>query len=616
MSWLTDLYETKIIDKKLLPSAHSTANAQIEITVFDNGDFAKAEIIPKIERENGDKDYITVIPVTEKSGGRSSGVSAHPLHDKLEYVASDFSKFYKPYPDDKKNINKLEAKFSDYIKELSAWANSDYSCDEIKAIKKYVEKGTIVADLIEEDILKVENDILTNEKIATVDQRDCFVRFNVITLDIPLYKDPKFYDLYSKYSSEKNAMGEKALCYITGDEKICAEKHSSKICHAGDKSKLISSNGTNFEYKGRFTNAKQAVGVSTEVSEKAHNNLKFLIENQGFKTGTLTIVAWEKKGAKIISPMKATHEIFEGICEDENISLGETYATRLRNAVNGYHADLETKSQIVVLSLEAATTGRLSVALYEKFDGSDFMKNIEYWHESVAWKHRYFKLNDKNKYESKWTFGAPSPKTIAESCFGKNSEKAVQYAIKRILPCIILGKKFPKDLMQSAIKRCVNPLSYENKNDFINQVAITCAIIRKIKKDYLKEEITMALDENSRDRSYLFGRLLSTAQKLEEEALRLDNVSRDTTSERLMSQFVKVPAKTFAVIEDRLSPYKSKLKSSKRTYLISYLQKIYDLFETNDFNNMPLNEMYLLGYNQQMNDFYKSKTDENKTEEE
>ncbi len=616
MSWLTDLYETKIVNEELIPPAHSTANAQITITVLPNGDFSNATIIPK---EKNSSDYITVIPVTKNSGGRSSGVAAHPLHDKLEYIAGDYLEFYKPL-EKEKSKKKLDEKFPDYIKEISSWADSNYSSPEIIAIKNYVEKGTIISDLISADILKVEDNILTADKISSVDQRDCFVRFNVSSCDEPLYKDAKFCDLYSKYANEKDSVGEKSLCYVTGEQKVCADKHPAKICHAGDKSKLISSNGTNFEYKGRFTDSKQAAEISTEVSEKAHNNLKFLIQTQGFRIGTLTIVAWEKKGAKIIPPMKSTHDIFEEYedyddddDDDEFISLGETYARRLKNAMNGFNADLETKSEIVVLALEAATTGRLSVAFYEKFDGSTFMKNIEYWHENTAWKHSSY---SKKKDKSIWVYGAPSPKKIAEACFGKNSEKAAQSTVKRILPCIILGKKFPKDLMYSAVKRCINPLSYEFKTEFSNQVAITCTIIKKVKKDYFKEEISMALDENLRNRSYLFGRLLAAAQKLEEDALRLDNISRETAAERYMSQFVKVPAKTFAVIEDRLSTYKGKLKSKGKTYMVGYLQKIYDLIETEDFNNTSLDEMYLLGYNQQMNYFYTSKKDDNKNTEE
>ena len=98
MSWISDLYETyesnfdmrrlnSNADETPLPISHTTQNAQIEITIDQNGDFITAEAI-------ADKDLaLTIIPVTEDSAARSSGPCAHPLEDKLEYIAGDFSQY-------------------------------------------------------------------------------------------------------------------------------------------------------------------------------------------------------------------------------------------------------------------------------------------------------------------------------------------------------------------------------------------------------------------------------------------------------------------------------------------------------------------------------------------
>ena len=78
MSWIQKLYDTyencssevgvvKDIEKTpLLPIAHSTQNAQIEIVINGKGDFIRARLLEKDES-------ITVIPVTEASATRSSG---------------------------------------------------------------------------------------------------------------------------------------------------------------------------------------------------------------------------------------------------------------------------------------------------------------------------------------------------------------------------------------------------------------------------------------------------------------------------------------------------------------------------------------------------------------
>ena len=95
MSWIQKLYETyencrshvgDFNDRvPLLPICHTPQNAHIEIAVDGTGNFLRAAVVTS--------DHSTIIPCTEESGGRA-GVrpTCHPLCDKLQYVAGDFSK--------------------------------------------------------------------------------------------------------------------------------------------------------------------------------------------------------------------------------------------------------------------------------------------------------------------------------------------------------------------------------------------------------------------------------------------------------------------------------------------------------------------------------------------
>ena len=135
MGWLSDLYETyesnleqvgKGLDSKavLLPVAHSTQNAQIEIVLNEKGEFLSAKTIDK-------DNAITVIPVTEDSATRSSGNTPHPLEDKLVYIAGDYSQHT--------GIDNTD-KYKKFMEQLNAWRNSAYSSWEIEAIASYLEK--------------------------------------------------------------------------------------------------------------------------------------------------------------------------------------------------------------------------------------------------------------------------------------------------------------------------------------------------------------------------------------------------------------------------------------------------------------------------------------------
>ena len=95
LSWTNELYNVyeKAVgtekaegENSLLPISHSTANAQIELTIDEEGEFVSAN---SINKENA----VTIIPVTEDSGTRSSGIAPMPLADKLVYIAGDYPQY-------------------------------------------------------------------------------------------------------------------------------------------------------------------------------------------------------------------------------------------------------------------------------------------------------------------------------------------------------------------------------------------------------------------------------------------------------------------------------------------------------------------------------------------
>ena len=126
----------------MLPIAHSTANAQIEITINAMGQLLACA---KVEKGN----EVTIIPVTEDSASRSSGVAPHSLCDKLCYIAKDYSFYTKE--------NKEEY-FEKYIEQLSGWVKSGSVHPMVEAIYRYLSKGTVIYDLLEAGILELDAD--------------------------------------------------------------------------------------------------------------------------------------------------------------------------------------------------------------------------------------------------------------------------------------------------------------------------------------------------------------------------------------------------------------------------------------------------------------------------
>ena len=86
---------------------------------------------------------------------------------------------------------------------------------------------------------------------------------------------------------------------------------------AATVAKLISSNDTSgFTFLGRFIDADQACGVGFDVTQKAHNALRWLIGRQACRDGDQVVVAWAVSGEPIPDPFANTYELF-GIEADQ-----------------------------------------------------------------------------------------------------------------------------------------------------------------------------------------------------------------------------------------------------------------------------------------------------------
>ncbi|MGN1133950.1 MAG: type I-C CRISPR-associated protein Cas8c/Csd1 [Oscillospiraceae bacterium] len=621
MSWTDELYKIyenncgrDDIQPPMLPISHSTANAQIELTVNENGDFVAASKIDK-------SDAVTIIPVTDDSAARSSGICPHPFADKFVYIAGDYQKYATG-----KNADNSKY-FDAYIQQLKGWAESEYSHKAVKAVYKYLEKAELISDLVKCGVLVTDEEtenLKDKEKIAGIAQEECFVRFKVNYDDInhitATWKDKTLYDSFIAYNS--SILDNIQLCYATGKELPSTYKHPSKIRNAGDKAKLISANDeSGFSYRGRFNNKEQAISVSYDFSQKMHNGLKWLIQRQGVSIeNSLMLVVWESALQELPKITEDFDSGFEGFFEDdEKENVPDTYPMyrdRLKKSIFGIKQRLEPDSKAMVMGLDSATTGRLSIVVYSELQGSEFLDNIQKWHDDTAWN----RFNGKLK---KTVVNSFSLRELINCAFGteqgsfiKAKDKVVADYMCRLIPCVTEQRKIPKDLLSALVNKASNPLAYDNSFNWQKVLEAACAIIRKteIEKGV---ECGMVFDKNCKNRSYLFGGLLAIADKAENDAYDdADRGKRITNAKRYWNRFSSRPYQTWQVIEERLRPYLDKLGGS---YYQKMLNELMSEFSIEDFSSdQKLEPCYLLGYHCMMRDLYTSnksdKSDKNKEE--
>ncbi|MCQ3939026.1 MAG: type I-C CRISPR-associated protein Cas8c/Csd1 [Chloroflexi bacterium] len=628
MNWIQSLYTTYencqnmlgVIEEDeegkeqvpLLPICHTTQKAQIEITLDARGNFRRARVVGKNEAR-------TIIPCTEKSAGRTSGEAAHPLCDKLQYLAAD----YKNYGGEKDHY------FESYMELLSDWVKSGAPA-KVRSIYEYVQKGNVISDLATNRVLfaneqgklytqrpfekgkNAETDIFDllpgriNKQTGKLEswQADAFVRWRVEGGDAiaEVWDDPEVIQSWIDYYSATKQS--KSLCYVTGRESFTADQHPAKIRNDGDKAKLISSNDqSNFTYRGRFINPYECVTVGFDTTQKAHSALRWLMNRQGYVKGDLGVVAWAVSGAKVPQPTQDTYEAFySGLAteEDHLADTAQEVGVSLKKKIAGYRTEIQEREDVVVMAVDSATPGRLSIVYYRALKGSEFLERIENWHETCAWRHTYHLVErqDEKGKTRKYSvpfIGAPAPADIAEAAYGSRlDDKLKKATIKRLLPCIVDGQPIPRDLVESVIRRASNRAGLSGY-DWSKALTIACALYRKYK--YGKENFDMSLDETRNTRDYLFGRLLAIADVMEERTLSEAEKKRPTNATRYMQQFSQRPSSTWKQIHELLTPYFMR-QGDKASYYKRLIEQVKDLFVSPEefTSNKPLTGEYLLGY--------------------
>lgn len=639
MTWLARLYETyenikKLEEKQsihskqpLLPICHSIRNAHINIVIDESGNFKRAVVL------NSTK---IIHPSTEQSAIRcSTALVPHPLSDKLQYVAKDYPLF---------GGNKKSG-FKEYKENIEKWSNSIHSHPKVKAVFLYIQKGMVIQDLINEGTLLIDEEkkLLTKwqqkddipaifkslpKDKGLIEVGDAFICWTVESpgeTNIHCWEDVSLQRCWIDYDSSQK--GTKGLCYLSGEESILATKHPRDIRQSGDQAKLISSNDEDgFTFRGKFSKPEQCLSIGYEVSQKAHNALRWLITNHGFSSGDQKFIAWAISAKEIPETLLFNHDFFTKNFDnqseknqilntfvDHSIDLGKTFSQNLRKKMSGYRANLDEHENILVMSLDSATSGRLAITHYREYLCKDFLNNLEKWHIDFAWHQQIFKESQSKELKNNTYFsflGSPIPNDIFEAVYGFKKDKSKESLKKKffntLIPCIIDGRQIPFNYLIMSFHRVCNKISYK-MNQFCQwekDLNTACALYKGFFiRHPIKEKrriYSMSLDNTCCSRDYLYGRLLAIAERIEKVALNLGNEKRLTTAERLMQSFADKPYSTWRNIELSLAPYNQKLNSNRTGFLINMqkeLDEVMSLFKKEDFiDNTKLSGEFLIAY--------------------
>lgn len=582
------------VKRILLPPNHTTMRVQICISLDGNGTLLSIDRYP---------DTVTiVIPCTEASMGRSGkNPSPHPLADQLQYLDS--------------NIN--PARHSAYLHQLADWKSDNA---KLNAVYAYLSRHSIV-----EDSAQYLQTPLSPEKDAKAGVR---FRVEVVGDDIPyLDEDTELRDLWIAH--ERRGRHRNGTDYLGGEFYAQATNFPKNILSVAGNAKLVSANDTaNFTFRGRFGNRNEALHLDADTSQAALSTLRWLVNNHSTTTDTQSIVFWSVGAPQSDIPnptadsatLFADDSMLSALVDNEPTqktdadrlqhafaATSHNYALQFRKLLRGYgtpHTMQQHEQTVVVLILDAATTGRLSVTFYQELHRNEYIEKIAQWHNDSAWEF----LVKNNDSTIRRVIEAPSFNDIASCTYsgtdrkGKAYKRHVKNVKQQLIECMFGDKTLPRALLQSAFHKVSHPLSYDKLTHWDKDLRTTCSLWRKHYIDLAAihsetKEVTVELDSTRTDRDYLYGRLLALANDFEDSVLYQRGLkgTRPTNAVKLMSNFAAKPYDTWGNLWKQLIPY---LKAASFSgHFMNDIAEVTALFADGDYeNNRPLSPLYLLGF--------------------
>lgn len=583
----------------LAPIGHILTSANIEITLNAQGKFLAARKVDKKEPK-------ILIPVTEESDGRTStGFTAHPLCDRLMYIA----------PDDKAP-QKLQEAHEQYLHWLHDWEESKYSHPFLRAVRTYVESGTVIDDLKGCYLCKDGSDYEKKKKSIIR------WRINACGEEEPAcWKNKKLMALFRDYYLDRmNKASERkhALCMVSGEIDVFVKKHPQSIIPKNGKAKLISCNDPNgFVWRGRFTDKWQASTVGYIASQKAHNALRWLISEQGIqeRVGTEShakkvFLCWNPAGKTLPRPMRRMRD-----ADAAPLRKPSDYQEQLKSTLLSFRKDhqLQDTDCAVLVSFDAATTGRLAVTYYNEITLKTFLERIHDWDAHCCW------------LAGNYGIQAPNLLQLVDCAFGtqrnnflETDDRIQRQHLQRLLNCKMNGGIFPLDILKALTQRASSPLAYDVLN-WRKIVHAACAVLQKYRYDTKQGGNEMAWELDTNNRSFQYGRLLAVMERAEMDYYTKTNENRQTNAIKFMSEFRRRPFTVFERVNRQLErAYLDRIDAWQvRRYkqLVGEIINILRGFPENELNRQ-LEALYLMGYELQRNAFFTKNDTTNHTEEE
>lgn len=418
------------------------------------------------------------------------------------------------------------------------------------------------------------------------------------------------WEKYKRNSGNENVM----QCLVTGKEGSIALLHPSIKGVRGSQSvggSMVSFNDRAYESYGR----DKQQGLNAPVSEYATfaytTALKYLLADISHKIylGDATIVFWAESPKEIYQDFMSLYINGGMVNNDENLVKDEVAASEVKSIFEKIAQgkpidelsdvfDKKTNFHILAISPNAA---RLAVRFFIFNSFGEFVKKIAMHYQDLRIEKRY--PTDPDAF-SVW-------RLLKETVSPKSNDKApTPLMAGATLKAIITGSLYPVSLYNSIMLR----IKAEKDINYYKVSIIKAYLLRKYKNtNKFKEVLTMALNEQSDNRAYIFGRLFAVLEKAQLDA---NPGINSTIKDRYFTSACATPASVFPILLRLSQHHISKAEYGRASdKKIASILEMLDIDNTSFPSNLSLDEqgVFILGYYHQRNAMYKKNN--NKREE-
>jgi len=353
---------------------------------------------------------------------------------------------------------------------------------------------------------------------------------------------------------------------------------------------IVSFNAPAFESYGRTDEQ----GLNAPVSEYAAfaygaalNDL--LSDSEHVKYfGDATVVYWADENST------ECQDCFLGLLEPKEDEISNKDLNEIMKGIQAKNLVFEGKklnyeNPFYILGL-SPNSARLSIRFFLEKNFGEVVENIAKHYRDLKITKPSFK-----KFEN-----IPLWQILAATVSPKSKDKASSPLMSgAVIKSIMTGQNYPVSLFQNAILRVKteHEITYE-------RTAIIKAYLTRNKG----RENLMALDENSTDKNYIFGRIFSVLENIQEAANPGLNA---TIKDKYFNSACATPAHIFPILQKLSVNHLRKLEIGQKIYfekqLTNLMGKISPTEKKSSTLTLEEQGMFILGYYHQTQERYKSK---------